>query len=457
MGGASAVTLAASFIRAKIIAITLGAAGIGLFGILSSFNANLSAIAGLGLGISGVRSISSASQEDKPMKIAAVRRVGSMLAWGALILVLMASYPCSMLIFGDATRTLELLVAGLAVPLIIATSVFSAMIQSRGDVAALARVQVTGAACGLIPSLPLIWFAGSIGISAAILIASALPAFLTWRMATKHGPSVQVQASKQDIKHLIVLGFALMGSALFSQLSVLLVRTIIIRYSGLDAAGHFHAANAIAMSLPGLVLVSMGTDFFPRVAAAESETDARIQTEIQIKTALLFSLPLLCCLLTLGRLGIRILYANEGFDAACPLLAWMVWGVFFRIIAWPMGYWLMARGSSGAMIAVDFISNLLATILPLILLPYYGLAGAAAAFFIGCLSHALILFFVVRLRSGSWLSSNILGWGALSATLLVMAQLSVAPFEGEYWGAIPTALIAVFCVIVYYRLAKDKN
>jgi O-antigen/teichoic acid export membrane protein len=99
----------------------------------------------------------------------------------------------------------------------------------------------------------------------------------------------------------------------------------------------------------------------------------------------------------------------------------------------------------------------LATILPLILLPYYGLAGAAAAFFIGCLSHALILFFVVRLRSGSWLSSNILGWGALSATLLVMAQLSVAPFEGEYWGAIPTALIAVFCVIVYYRLAKDKN
>lgn len=457
MGGASAVTLVASFIRAKIIAMIFGAAGIGLFGILSSFNANLSAVAGLGLGISGIRSISSAPCSDKPMKMAAVRHLGSILAWGGLILVLLASYPCSMLIFGDATHTLELLVAGLAVPLIIVTSVFSAMIQAHGDVADLARVQVAGAVAGLAPSVPLIWYAGSLGISAAILLAAALPAFLTWRMASKYAPSAPVQACKQDVKHLVVLGFAFMGSALLTQISALVVRTIIVRYSGIDAAGHFHAANAIAMSLPSLVLVSMGTDFFPRVAASESEDGARALTEMQIKTALLFSVPLLCGLLTLGPLGIRLLYASNGFEAAVPLLAWMAWGAFFRIIAWPMGYWLMARGSSRAMIGVDVSSSLLGAIMPVLLLPYYGLVGAAAAFLIGCLAYAGILVCVVRLRSGSWFSRVLFIQCALAATVLVLAQMSVAFFQGEYWGIIPTAVVTISCAVISYRLAKQKN
>jgi len=457
MGGASAVTLVASFVRAKIIAVIFGPAGIGIFGILSSFNANLSALSGWGLGISGVRSISSASLEERPLKVAAVRRLGSFLAWCGLFLVMLGAHPCSLLIFGDASYSIEILIAGLAVPCIIVTAVFSAIIQARGNLASLARVQMIGAITGLIAGAPLIWLAGSIGIALAVLLASALPAILTWSVASRQEPSISVEARKEDVWQLVMLGTAFMGSALFSQVSVLLVRTIIVRHLGLDAAGQFHAANAIAMSLPGLVLASMGTDFFPRVAAAESELVARRLTELQIKTALLFSLPLLCGLLTLGPLAIRLLYDGQGFDHASQLLSWMIWGVFFRVIAWPMGYWLMARGSSAAMIGVDLASNLLAATLPLFLMPYFGLKGTAAAFSIGCLAYACILMWVVRLRSGSWISGGVLAWCALAAAVLVLAQLSVAPFQGEYFGVIPTAIVTIACAAVSYRLAKRKT
>jgi O-antigen/teichoic acid export membrane protein len=135
----------------------------------------------------------------------------------------------------------------------------------------------------------------------------------------------------------------------------------------------------------------------------------------------------------------------------------MIWGVFFRIIAWPMGYWLMARGSSSSMIMVDAISNLLAAILPILLLPHLGLVGAAAAFFIGCLAYAGILVLVIRLRSGSWLSRDVFGWGVLAAVVLVLAQLSVASFHGEYWGIIPTAIVTISCATISYRLAKQQN
>jgi PST family polysaccharide transporter len=266
-----------------------------------------------------------------------------------------------------------------------------------------------------------------------------------------------LQVRKQDIWHLVTLGFAFMGSALFAQMSALAARTIIVRHLGLDAAGQFHAANAIAMSLPSLVLVSMGTDFFPRAAAAKSENEARVLTEMQIKTALLFSLPLLCALLTLGQLGINLLYASKGFDSAAQLLSWMTWGVFFRIIAWPLGYWLMARGSSRAMITVDLASCLVAMILPLILIPHFGIKGAAAAFSAGCLAYACILIWAVRLRTGCWLSGGLFVWCALSAAVLALAQLSVAPLQGQYWGAIPTAIVTVGCSVISYRLAKQKN
>ena len=457
MGGATAVTLVTSFVRAKIIAIIFGPAGIGMFAILSSFNANISTLSGWGLGISGVRSISSSSLEDRPLKVAAVRRLGSILAWCGLSLVMLGAYPCSLLIFGDVSYSNEMLIAGLAVPCIIVTAVFSAMIQARGDLASLARVQVIGAITGLIAGIPLICLAGTIGIALAIFLASALPAILTWRIARQKEPSVAIEGRKDDIWQLVVLGTAFMGSALLSQASVLLVRTIIVRDLGLDAAGQFHAANAIAMSLPGLVLVSMGTDFFPRVAAAESEIAARRLTELQIKTALLFSLPLLCGLLTLGPLAVRILYDGQGFDRASQLLSWMIWGVFFRIIAWPMGYWLMARGSSAAMMGVDLASNLLAATLPLFLMPYFGLKGAAAAFSIGCLAYACILLCVVRLRSGTWISGGVLVWCVLAAVVLVLAQLSVVPFQSEYIGVVPTAIVTIVCAAFSYRLVKRET
>lgn len=457
MGGAQAATLATSFIRAKVIAVIFGTAGIGLFGILSTFNANLSAIAGWGLGISGVRAISSATPDDKSRKIAAVLRLGKLLAWGGLLLTLSVSYPCSVLVFGDARHALDVLIAGLAVPLVILTGVFSAIVQARGDLPVLARMQVIGAVAGMVAGLPFIWLSQSLGIAIAILLASAVPAFLSWRAAKKYLPTVSVPACNQDIWQLVSLGAAFMASGLFSQISVLVVRTSIVHHLGLGAAGLFHAANAVAMSLPSLVLASMGTDCFPRLAAAESEDDARRLTETQIKTALIFSLPLLCILLTLGQACLRLLYASKGFDDAAPLLSWMTWGVFLRVIAWPMGYWLMARGSSSVIIGVDALSTFLACALPLVLLPHYGLTGAAAAFFAGCLAYACILLVIVRVRIGAWLSFGVFGWCAMAAFVLALAQMSVASCSADYWGVIPTALVTLGCVTISYRLLRKRD
>jgi len=68
MGGAQVATLAVAFVRTKIIAQLMGPAGVGLVGVLTAFNGNVSTLAGWGLGASGVRLIASAATEEKATK-----------------------------------------------------------------------------------------------------------------------------------------------------------------------------------------------------------------------------------------------------------------------------------------------------------------------------------------------------------------------------------------------------
>ena len=52
MGGAQIIVLAAAFVRAKAIALILGASGVGLIGIFNAFTGNVASFAGWGLGTS---------------------------------------------------------------------------------------------------------------------------------------------------------------------------------------------------------------------------------------------------------------------------------------------------------------------------------------------------------------------------------------------------------------------
>lgn len=456
MGGAQVVTLATTFIRAKVIALLLGPAGIGVFGILSAFNANLSALGGWGIGISGVRTIAAATDKDRGSKVAAVNFLGGWLAAGSLLLVMLLAWPVARMTFGDESHLWSLVVAGLAVPLIVLTAVSSAVLQAEGEIKQLAGIQSLGALAGLITGVPLIWTYGETGIACSILLAAAIPAYLTWAKARSRTTLAGAEKSSEDVRGLISLGGALMATSLLTQGSAYLARLLIIRHSGLEAAGYFHAANAISMSLPGIVLVSMGTDFFPRVASAKTETDARLHTETQIRSVLVLSLPLVCAFLTLGDLCVQLAY-DQGFEQAAVLMPWMMWGVFFRLIAWPLGYWLLARGSAKLMIGVEAASNILAGLLPAILLPYYGLTGAAAAFLLSCAAYCIILLVAVRLRSGGWLGMGTIIWCLTAAGILSLAQFSVAGLAGRFWGLIPTMLIAGACAYISRRMFKSAS
>jgi len=456
MGGAQVITLATGFIRTKIVALLIGPSGVGLVGVLTAFNGNLAALAGWGLGTSGVRTISGASDQEKAGKIAAVRRLGMLLSWLGLLAMALVFWPIGWVTFKGSDYSAELFIAGLAIPLTIATSMWSALLQAHGQLRTLAKSQVFSAILGLLVGLPLVYCFGSKGIAASILLAAAAPAFITWRAARRHCPPSVIAATPEDIKSLIQLGGALMVVGLSAQASAYVVRLVIIRQEGLAAAGHYQAAFAVAGSLPGFVFMAMGADFFPRIAGAKDEAEAQRLTEKQIQAGLLLALPLITVLLTMGRLCIHLLYANT-FDAAIPLLSWMVWGVFLRLISWPMGYWMLARGSSASVILAEVIGSSILAAMPIVLMPFYGLPGAAAGFFISYVCHTVIMMVLAFRRSGRWLGRQTLAWVSAAATILALAQWTAGLIGGLYGGLIPSLVVTAGCAWAYFRAMKEDE
>ncbi|NDE03017.1 MAG: hypothetical protein EBZ91_15070, partial [Gammaproteobacteria bacterium] len=209
MGGAQAVTLAMAFLRSKLIAVLIGPAGIGLMGVFNAFNANLSTVAGWGLGTSAVRTVAGAPESERARKVAAVRKFGRRLAWigsGAMLLLVL---PIGQLTFESQRYALELLIAGLAVPCLVVTGMWSALLQAGGHVGSMAKTQMASSVIGLLLGLPFIYQFGSVGIALSIFLAALVTAAVTWRAAKRLRPPATAEPTAADIRELVHLGVAL--------------------------------------------------------------------------------------------------------------------------------------------------------------------------------------------------------------------------------------------------------
>jgi PST family polysaccharide transporter len=426
MGGAQVISLASGFLRTKVIALVLGPAGVGLAGLFNTYSGNISALAGCGLGTSGVRLVAGAAADEKPKAQAAVRRMGWFLSLIGLALGCLLFWPATWLTFGASEYAFEMGIVALAVPCLIASGTWSALLQADGRVESLAKVQVIGAMVGTVLGLPLIYLYGSIGVALAILLAAAVPAALLWRAArTQCSPPSHASVERPHLDALVKIGGALMVVGWASQLSTYLVRMAIVRLEGLEAAGLYQAAYAIAGSLPGFVFAAMGADFFPRVASTTSEEDALKTTEKQITIGVILAAPFIGVILLFDREILNLLFSKSFETAALPMM-WLTWGIFVRLLAWPLGFWMIAKSRLTVVVGVEVGAAALLVLLQAYLTQRDGLVGAGVGFLLGYVAYAAALATLSRMSAGRWLAARTVCLLLATAIVLASCQLLAA-------------------------------
>jgi len=239
----------------------------------------------------------------------------------------------------------------------------------------------------------------------------------------------------REASALLTLGVVFMASTLMTMGVAYVIRIIVVRKIGVDAAGFYQAAWVLGGLYVGFIVQAMGADFYPRLtAAAKDNTECNRLVNEQAEVGLLMAGPGVLATLTFAPLVIRLFYSAE-FGPTVEILRWICLGMLLRVASWPMGFILLAKGAGRIFFWSEFVANSAQVALVWFGVIYFGLNGTGMAFFALYVFYWFLIYAIVRSVSG-------FRWSAVNKRFgLVYGLLVSAVFGG--WYFLPRSLVVV--------------
>ncbi len=454
IGGSSLITVGFSIIRNKAMALILGPEGVGLMAIYSSIADIAQAVAGLGVQSSGVRQIAEAVGTGDAEKIAKtafiLQRISIVLGIAGTLLLAALALPVARLTFGDHQHAVSVALLSLAIFFRLASAGQTAMIQGMREISMLARINLLTAFFATVVTIPLVYFFGFEGIAPSLVAIAAVGLALSWwysRKMPQSSANLSAPQFRQELAALLKLGLVFMASGLLTLASAYAVRLIVLQHGGIVEAGLYQAAWALGSLYAGFILQAMGTDFYPRLTAIVSDHAAcnRLVNE-QARVSILLAGPGVLATLTFAPVVMRLFYSPEFYGAA-DLLRWICLGMLLRIIAWPMGFIVLAKNEQAVFFWTEVAATVVHVGLAWLLVSKVGLVGSAAAFFGLYLWHSMLIYFFARKLTGfRWSPDNLrIGLVFLVSSALIFSATLLLPF----WQATALGSLAVLLSGLY--------
>lgn len=447
IGGAQVLSILIGVARTKVFALLLGPSGVGLLGLLTAMMQAGSMVAQMGMSAVGTRQIAEAQASDDAARVALARRA---LLIATLILAVVGGgtvwllrQPLATYILGDpALASLTGWIA-LGVALSVATVAQAALLQGLRRMGDLALMQVGGALLLALLGLPLVWLYGEAAIGFYVVLMPlsnfVLGHILVARL--ERGPRIDPAFSElaAQWRGFLVFGLPMMGAAVIGMLVTLWIQAEIKSRLGLDALGLFVSSNTIAMQYAGLVLTAMAGDYFPRLSGIIADREAACQlVNQQTEVALLLAGPIILGMFALAPWVVQLLY-SDAFGPAAEVLRWQTAGTLIKVIAWPMGFILLAGGTGRTFFLTEVTTMVVMALATALLVDHFGLAGAGMAYLAAYVVYLPLMFLFAAPRIGfRWSAAVVRLLGIVTAGLaaLLWPVLSPSPIAIGVGGAV---------------------
>ena len=462
--GVQVFTIIIGFVRTKILALLLGPAGIGIYGVLNSTINLTTWVSNLGINISAVRELSK-SHEDNDLlnssKISKVlRKFSFVLGLAGSLLLIIFSFKLSEYFFLNNDNYYLFIIIAISVIFKQLSSADLSIIQGNRKLKDLAKANVIGNFIALIITLPIYYFYRIDAIGPSIVISSIL-IFVSSRYYSLNIKTVNVNLNINEYKDvgfsMIRLGFVLSLSHLMVLIGSYFTRIYISNTGNLTDLGFYEAGFIIVNSYVALIFNAMVTDYFPRLSATidDNKTFFSIVNR-QAEIALLFLSPMIGLFIFFNEFIVNIIYSSE-FLPVVNMLYFLLLGTFFKLITWIHGYVLISKGES----RIFFINELLINIHMIIFINmgyyYYGLIGLGMGYLFSYIIASLQTVILIFIKYKFKLKLNITILFICLLTIVSLIYILKVYFNTQisYWiSLLLLILTSAFCL---FKLKTKVN
>jgi O-antigen/teichoic acid export membrane protein len=279
-GGVQVINILIGLIRVKFVAVILGAAGVGIMGLLNAPLQLIISITGLGIAFSAVRDVSEANRTGDQKKISIVIKTLRRWSWftgllGAVVTVSLAPL-LSQWTFGNHEYTWAFVWLSVTLLLQAISKGQSSILQGTRRLKDMAKAGVIGSILGLCTSLPLYYWYGSKGIVPAMIFTAVTGLFLSWHFSRR----VVIEKIKLGYKQTYIsgLGMAKLGifmtmAGFIASFSAYILNAFISNRGGVEQVGLFKAGWGVVGQYTSIIFSAMATDYFPRLSAIQDNDD----------------------------------------------------------------------------------------------------------------------------------------------------------------------------------------
>lgn len=387
IGGSQILVYAIGLIKVKLIAVMLGTAGVGLIGIYNAIIMLSSTVTNMGLSNSGVREIATARSKQDHELVAEVRlaifRLASILgAIGVIVLALLSPWV-SYWLFGSRDKAVAISIIGLTLFFNGFNVAQKAIIQGHRRIGDLARLSIIAAGISTLLAALLYFYLGEQGIVHALVLTSLVGVLIAAYYSRRLTSSPTVRSWGRSVFHcrrLIVVGSAVAWGMLLAQVVPFYAKSLIVTNLGVSENGLYVAAFAISGLFANFVLNAMSSDYFPRLSAVATDPPRmnRLVNE-QTEIGILVALPGVVAAFAFAPYIISILYTDEFFPAT-DLLRWFLIGVMAKVVNFPIGMIMLAKGDSKIFAGSQTLVVAIHIAIVTVLFNRFGLSGAAMAY-----------------------------------------------------------------------------
>jgi len=464
-GGVQVIIILVNIVRTKFVAILLGTAGMGTFGLLNSPLGVIASLTGLGISFSAIRDISEASGSGDEQRLA--RTIISFRRWviftgllGMLATILLAPW-LSKWTFGNSNYTWAFIWLSVTLLLNDLSSGQKALLQGMRKLQSMAKATVIGSLLGLVASIPIYFIYGIKGIVPSLIISACVALLLSWHFARQVPVAKVIITYKESFnegKGMIKLGIILSISTQIGALVSYLLNSFISRTGGLEQVGLYSAGMGLVGTSVGLVFAAMGMDYYPRLAAISKDNkNIRSMVNQQVIMSVLIILPIVLVLLITMPIVIR-LFLSKAFIGIIPFVNLTVLGIVIKTVSYPIGYISFAKGDSKVFFWLEgIIANVLNLVLSLGFYKLWGLNGIGIAFIVLYSIYLFIVYWIANKRYSFSFERDLYVVLLISILLTIISYLSITFLSSYTLYFVLIILLIIGIVYSFHELNKRMN